>query len=176
MEGQAGAASAALLMLDVASAKTAAAALHAEWLAAQQEHVRTRTQLAELKQELDTGPLYALHGLRSGPSTAQQLQALHSENLQLRAQLQREAAARQQLEWQQAALLELLRCEPVTDDGRLAACISCRPSSCGCLPAQGRWADRGCCTADSRWPQRGQQQPHTAASSQDAGSSRRAAA
>jgi hypothetical protein len=42
-------------------------------------------------------------------ATAQQLQALHTENLQLKSLLKQEIDARQQLESQHAALLGLLR-------------------------------------------------------------------
>jgi hypothetical protein len=42
-------------------------------------------------------------------AAAQQLQALHTENLQLKSLLKKEIEARQQLESQHAALQELLR-------------------------------------------------------------------
>lgn len=43
---------------------------------------------------------------------AQQLQALHTENLQLKVCLRQETEARQALERKHAALLDLLRCAP----------------------------------------------------------------
>jgi hypothetical protein len=69
-------------------------------------------------QEQDVHPLYTQLGSKGSmavadKATAQQLQALHTENLQLKSVLKQEIEARQQLESQNAALLELLRYAPL---------------------------------------------------------------
>lgn len=59
------------------------------------------------------GPKYVLDGLKTplgSRTAAQQLQALHTENLQLKACLKEEVQARQHLEKKHGELLELLRC------------------------------------------------------------------
>lgn len=59
------------------------------------------------------GATYALDSLKAplcSRSAAQQLQALHTENLQLKACLKQEVEARQQLERKHRELLDLLRC------------------------------------------------------------------
>lgn len=58
------------------------------------------------------GPKYVLDGLKTplgSRTAAQQLQALHTENLQLKACLKEEVQARQHLERKHGELLELLR-------------------------------------------------------------------
>lgn len=71
-------------------------------------------QLLHCLQEQDVHQLYTQLGGKgltavADKATAQQLQALHTENLQLKSVLKQEIEARQQLESQNAALLQLLR-------------------------------------------------------------------
>uniref|UniRef100_A0A383W8T8 Uncharacterized protein n=1 Tax=Tetradesmus obliquus TaxID=3088 RepID=A0A383W8T8_TETOB len=116
-------ASVALLMLDIASAKSTLTQLQQTFTAADVEHQRTRSQLQHLqdqKKEQDVHPLYTQLGSKgltavADKATAQQLQALHTENLQLKSVLKQEIEARQQLESQNAALLQLLRSHGLQD-------------------------------------------------------------
>jgi hypothetical protein len=78
-------------------------------------------------QEQDVNPLYTLLGSKglttaADTSTAQQLQALHTENLQLKSVLKQEIEARQQLESQNAVLLEVLRCASLLTHNASSMC------------------------------------------------------
>lgn len=66
------------------------------------------------------GAAYTLEGLKTplgSKTSAQQLQALHTENLQLKACLKQEVEARQLLEKKHMELLDLLRCVFVSGYG-----------------------------------------------------------
>lgn len=88
-------------------------------------------------QERDVCPLYARGATAGAKVTAQQLQALHTENLQLRSLLKQEVKARQQLEHQHAALVALLRCAvfaerretcEMTKNVRIVSSLICKQS------------------------------------------------
>jgi hypothetical protein len=84
------------------------------WCCQQQLTLLHVPHLPLLAKKQDVHPLYTqLQGKGISASadraTAQQLQALHTENLQLKSLLKQEIDARQQLESQHAALLGLLR-------------------------------------------------------------------
>jgi hypothetical protein len=85
-----------------------------------------------MQQAHPASSVYAAHlGMGSAGSglVAQQLQALHAENLQLKACLRAEVQARQQLEQKHGALLGMLRCALWS---RLAPCISTVCGACPC--------------------------------------------